>query len=608
MRDQHSLWSVRAETLRSIAGMARGEVPDELRQRAHDLFGDLPSWDALAAPLQGPLNPQVQQAVEEASRELEISVTRGVAVIPLRGLIMPRASLLSLLFGGGGLQLFRAAFRQALTDDDISAILIDVDSPGGRVDLVPETAREIRAARGTKPIVAVSNVMAASAAYYIASQADELHVTPSGEVGSIGVFVLHEEFSKMDERLGITTTLIRAGKYKAEGNPFEPLSDEAREAIQERVNEYYDMFVEDVAAGRGVSTDEVRGGFGEGRMITAKRAVDMGMADRVGTFEEAIAALAERGDEPAGTTGASGSVTVHMTGPARAFESAVVEVTRPASAEGEERELPTDDGEAVRSAPLEANVEAHEDGTATVSGYAAVFGSVSEDLGGFTEEIKRGAFRKLLRTKPDVRFLVNHRGVPLARTTSGTLRLSEDPKGLRFEADLPDTEQARELTTAIERGDLDQMSFRFRVSEEGREWSFPEGNALPHRTVTEIARLFDVSAVTFAAYGETDITVRHAVCGHTLVGEEGRLDEREVKQAIERVASGDIAATPDDRRELAKAARIFEISTPWGDDAPLGSDEEQPAESSDAETEGEPYGLAARSRRLRLLEQELAQG
>lgn len=220
----------------------------------------------------------------------------AIAVIPLMGRITPRASFFSMLFGGGAsLQQLRASLREAVADDQIGAIVLEVDSPGGSVDGVPEAAAEIRAARDRKPIVAVANTWSASAAYWLASQATELVVAPSGQVGSIGVFMAHEDWSKYDERIGVSTTLVSAGKYKVEGNPFEPLSDEAKAAIQSKVDGYYDMFVEAVAAGRGTSAKTVREGYGEGRMVMASEAVDLGMADAVGTIEDAVIRAAKLG-------------------------------------------------------------------------------------------------------------------------------------------------------------------------------------------------------------------------------------------------------------------------------------------------------------------------
>lgn len=219
----------------------------------------------------------------------------AIAVIPIQGIIRPRPSLFSFIFGGGGTSVvgLRASLRNAVGDSSVGAIVLDVDSPGGFVDGIPELADEIRAAREDKPVIAVANTHAASAAYWLASQATELIVSPSGQVGSIGVFVSHEDWSKFDERMGVKTTLISAGKFKTEGNPFEPLSDEARAAIQGTVDEYYGMFVAAVAKGRKVAEAKVRGGFGEGRMVLAADAKAEGMADRVGTLEDAISRAAD---------------------------------------------------------------------------------------------------------------------------------------------------------------------------------------------------------------------------------------------------------------------------------------------------------------------------
>ena len=153
---------------------------------------------------------------------------------------------------------------------------------------VEELSAEIFQARGQKPITAVANSLAASAAYWIATAADELVVTPSGEVGSIGVFAAHEDVSGMLEQAGVKVNLVSAGRYKTEGNPFEPLTEEARASIQGRVDEYYEQFVSAVARNRGVKRSEVRNGFGEGRVVGAKQAVSLGMADRVGTLDETI--------------------------------------------------------------------------------------------------------------------------------------------------------------------------------------------------------------------------------------------------------------------------------------------------------------------------------
>ncbi len=155
-----------------------------------------------------------------------------------------------------------------------------------------------------------------------------------------------------------------------------------------------------------------------------------------------------------------------------------------------------------------ANVEirqAEDDqGGLTFRGHAAVFNQLSEDLLGFREQIAPDAFADVL--DDDVRLLINHDPWPvLARTTSGTLSLSQDDDGLLTEADLADVSGARDLQVSLERGDVSQMSFGFLAGED--EWEESDGD-LPIRTVTKIAELFDVSVVTFPAYPQTDAAMR----------------------------------------------------------------------------------------------------
>lgn len=233
-----------------------------------------------------------------------------VAIIPIYGTIMPRADVFTDISGGTSLQKVQAQLLKADRDSDISTIVLDIASPGGSVELVPETAEVIRGLQTRT--VAVSNTDAASAAYWLAASADELVVTPSGEVGSIGVWTAHQNISGAQQKAGVQTTLISAGKYKVEGNPFGPLDDEARDAIQAKVDHYYDMFVADVALGRGVPASVVREGFGQGRMVTAPEAVREGMADRIATLNQV---LSETGTEYVAVA-ASATLTAYFDNPA----------------------------------------------------------------------------------------------------------------------------------------------------------------------------------------------------------------------------------------------------------------------------------------------------
>ena len=233
---------------------------------------------------------EVETRIHGASRPPERRVNT-VAVLPLFGTIFPRANLMTDISGATSAERFGAQFDQLLKDPNVGAIVIDVNSPGGQVGGIEELSQKIFDARGQKPIIAVANHLMASAAYWIGTSADELVVSPSSEVGSIGVFAVHEDMSAALEQAGLKVSIIREGKFKAEGNPYEPLSEEARAAIQARVSEIYDAFVSSVARNRAVNAAAVRAGFGEGRVVGAQEAVKLGMADRIATLEDTITRL-----------------------------------------------------------------------------------------------------------------------------------------------------------------------------------------------------------------------------------------------------------------------------------------------------------------------------
>lgn len=159
-----------------------------------------------------------------------------------------------------------------------------------------------------------------------------------------------------------------------------------------------------------------------------------------------------------------------------------------------------------RYLPLNFKIEERDGGLKKIVGYAAVFDSMSEDLGGFREKIKKGAFKEALK-KSDARALFNHdRNYVLGRQSSGTLGLKEDKKGLYVEINPPDTQFARDLMVSIGRGDINQQSFGFSVSKDS--WEDLEQDKTPIRTLVEIGELFDVSPVTFPAYPETQVALR----------------------------------------------------------------------------------------------------
>jgi HK97 family phage prohead protease len=230
------------------------------------------------------------------------------------------------------------------------------------------------------------------------------------------------------------------------------------------------------------------------------------------------------------------------------------------------------------------NVETRQedDGVMRLSGYAAVFNDDSVPLP-FRERIAPGAFRKTLSETPDVRLLINHEGLPLARTKNETLRLSEDEVGLRFDAELPDTSEARDLWTLVQRGDVDQMSFAFRVIRQ--KWN----SERTERTLTEVSLADgDVSVVTYPAYPTTTVEAREHLQNAVRAVKEGREISGESLLVLQDVFN-DLTEGHD---YIMRAVEIM---------ATLMDAQEAPAEDEPSEdTPSEDMPVAGRSISLRL--------
>lgn len=222
------------------------------------------------------------------------------------------------------------------------------------------------------------------------------------------------------------------------------------------------------------------------------------------------------------------------------------------------------------------NIEARQadDGTMRMAGYAAVFNEASLPLP-FIEKIAPGAFTKTLQETPDVRLLANHEGLPMARTKNGTMRLYEDETGLYFEAELANTQESRDLYTLVERGDVDQMSFAFRVIRQ--KWN----DDRTERMLTEVSLADgDVSIVTYPAYPATSVEAREAIKRAILEIKEGREVSGDSLLVLESVF-GDLA---EGHEYIMKAVEV--MGTLLGNngeeeaETPLEDVEEQELENS----------------------------
>ncbi|WP_135469821.1 S49 family peptidase [Crenalkalicoccus roseus] len=243
------------------------------------------------APRLGLAPPMAPEPAAEALPPLRArgyGVTpEGVAVVPVVGGLVARAGQVDARsMPLRSYDAIASDLRQAMEDPAVRAVVLDVDSPGGEAAGAMELAAAIRAMRGRKPLLAVANHAAFSAAYALAAAAERVIVPPSGGVGSIGVLAAHLDVSRAEAEAGLRWTFVHAGARKLDGSPHLPLADEARQAIEAEVTRLYGMFVESVAVSRGLAPERVRAT--EAGLFFGAEAVAAGLADAVGTMDDAL--------------------------------------------------------------------------------------------------------------------------------------------------------------------------------------------------------------------------------------------------------------------------------------------------------------------------------
>jgi ClpP class serine protease len=209
----------------------------------------------------------------------------GIAVIPVQGVLLKKESFMAAWSGSSSYEQIQRQITSAVADAGVSAILLDIDSPGGETAGCFDLADYIFSARKEKPIWAVANDIALSAAYAIASSAERIWLNRTGAVGSIGVYALHMDQSGFDKGLGVKYTYIFAGDKKVDGNPHEPLSERAGGDVQAEVDREYRIFTDTVARNRGTTTDAITGT--EAAVLWGENAIPL-LADEVGTFDDAM--------------------------------------------------------------------------------------------------------------------------------------------------------------------------------------------------------------------------------------------------------------------------------------------------------------------------------
>ncbi len=227
---------------------------------------------------------------EERAERIEASRRQRTALIPVHGPIFPRAALFGATSGATNVAALNRMLDYALAEDEIGAIVLDIDSPGGQVTGIHELAERIRAAASVKPVVAYVSGMAASAAYWLASAAGRIVADPTTKVGSIGVVCAWTDDSAARKRAGLKDYVIVSTQSPAKYR--DPNSPEGRSEIQEHADFLAEIFIAKVAEYRGVTADAVVRDFGQGSVLLAEAGLRAGMVDEMGSMESVLEELA----------------------------------------------------------------------------------------------------------------------------------------------------------------------------------------------------------------------------------------------------------------------------------------------------------------------------
>ncbi len=279
--------------------------------------------------------PVAALGTEHTERKPYEVTPEGIAVIPIEGTLVHKAYGLDALSGLRSYVDLEGEIEDAATDPAIKGILLDIDSPGGEVAGVFDLADTIYAARSAKPVFAVANSDAFSAAYLLASASERVYAGRTSGLGSIGVIVSHLDVSASDEKRGYKYTIIHAGARKADFNPHEPLSEEARGVIEAEVERTYGLLVAAVARNRGLPEAAVR--QSEAGLYFGGDAVAARLADLVGTRAEALTELRNAiGGRTAVSIQPKGRTTMNQEELAAETATAVAEARRAGYAEARE--------------------------------------------------------------------------------------------------------------------------------------------------------------------------------------------------------------------------------------------------------------------------------
>ncbi len=260
-----------------------------------------PQWltEAVSAVQTGLWQPKaLDRGLDGESREriLYTINSDGIAMVSINGQMTKGVSS----YGGASTIFVRNALRQATRDDDVNAILLVVDSPGGSVAGTAELGDDIKAADAVKPVFGFADSLAASAAYWALSQTRHISATRTTQIGSIGTVAVLEDTSGAAEAAGVKVHVISTGIFKGQGIQGAPITEKFLKVVQDMITGLNEHFVDAISSGRGFNADQIKI-VGTGRTWLASEAMSLGLIDQVQSLDDTLAMIAEELPEDADT-------------------------------------------------------------------------------------------------------------------------------------------------------------------------------------------------------------------------------------------------------------------------------------------------------------------
>lgn len=322
----HTAWALEPRVFRQL-----------VRIVSRHAAGDQPTAEDLAT---------VRAAVgsRDAAAAADLVIAGSTAIVPIHGVVSPHGDLVDEVSGPGSANLarIREQIEAALADSAVRSIVLDIDSPGGSVDGVSEASELIRRAKAVKPVIALANTNALSAGYWLAAQATQFLATNGARIGSVGVSMTAVDESRALSQKGVDVKIVTSNALKNADVAQNAISTDELRAVADDVQAYHDLFVRDIAAGRGITEAEAAA-LATGAVLVGQQAVEQGFVDGVSTLDAVLASLnndaeaaMSKPQTPTGGAAAGGKSGGKKAGRQRAEGDTVVNVTVPATPASED--------------------------------------------------------------------------------------------------------------------------------------------------------------------------------------------------------------------------------------------------------------------------------